>query len=115
MIKPADVPVDHEPNVGNLSVSICDLDSQSCENFNRVLSPVRVKNILQENKNVTPINKRKCTDKTESPSKRCKHGTLQIPSPVQPVREKALEALSAISSTTSDHPGGGLWNAGVSA
>jgi len=117
MLKPADVQfVDQEPNVGNLSISICDLESQSCEDFNRVLSPVRVKNILQENKIVTPINKRKSTDKTESPPKRCKHGTLQIPSAVQPAREKAYGALSSISSSNSDiHPGGGLWNSGVSA
>lgn len=115
MFEPGDVQfVEQESNVGNLSISICDPDSPSCEDFNRVLSPVRVKNILQDSKNVTPNNKRKCTDKTESPLKRCKHGTQGVTTTVQPARENAFGAISPISSSNNDiRPGGGIWNSGV--
>jgi len=115
MFEPSDVQfVAQEPILDNSS-EICDLDAQYCEDFKRVLSPIRAKNILQENKNITPNNKRKCTGKTESPPKRCKRGAQRNPSVVHSASEKAYGSISPNNSSSNDvHPGGGIWNSRVS-
>jgi len=107
--------VSQEEVLDNPSVTICDAESQNCEDFDRVLSPIRVKNVSKENYDMTPNNKRKCTGNTESPTKRCKHGTERFPSLVKTPLGKKYGATSPTNSSNSVvHPGGGLWNSEVS-
>jgi len=117
MFKSSDVNfIAQEPILDNSS-PICDLETQNGEDFKKVLSPIKRKNVSQEHKDITmtPTNKRKCAGKTESPPKRCKRGVQSYPSVVQPAVEKSYGIISPNSIPIHDvHPGGGLWDSRVS-
>jgi len=86
-------------------IKMSELDALNPSEFTRVLSPVREKRILKENKDMTPINKRKCTRKPESPLKRYKQGDEESTSVEPRVQPDPVETTSESNSDV--HPGGG--------
>lgn len=82
-----------------------ELEALDPSEFTRILSPVKEKHILKENKDMTPINKRKCNGKVESPSKRYKHGDQQTPSVEPRVQPQSVENTCVPNIDV--HPGGG--------
>jgi len=81
------------------------LDALDPPEFTRIFSPVKEKRILKENKDTTPINKRKCNGKAESPSKRYKHGDQQSPSVEPRVQPESVDTTCVPNIDV--HPGGG--------
>jgi len=87
-------------------IQVSELDALDPSEFTRIFSPVKEKHILKENKEMTPINKRKCNGKAESPSKRYKNGDQQSPS-VEPWVQPVSEETTCVSNIDV-HPAGGL-------
>jgi len=97
-----------EPIVMHHSIPDCDFENDDSLNFSSLFSPIREKK-LQENKNITPFNKRKCLDKTGSPPKRHKQADKQKASIEQNPSSPEVQTTSPKNGSNFDvHPGGGL-------
>jgi len=88
-----------------ISTQISEPEALNPAEFNLILSPAKQKRILKENKDMTPLNKRKCADKIVSPSKRFKQSDQASSSGVPRVQPESVQ--SARVSDINVHPGGG--------
>jgi len=114
MLESADVQLDLQgSSLTQHEITFYDLENKNSDDFSGVLSPFTERKVFQGIENITPNNKRKLSNRTESPPKRCKN-VLSGSAQIQPLSTISQESSPMSSSTIDTNPGGGQRGSGMS-